>query len=35
MRDGQIISDRGNEHRRTARQEIDVLNEAELEAKLA
>jgi putative ABC transport system ATP-binding protein len=35
MRDGQIISDTRNEHRRSARQEIDALNQAELEAKLA
>jgi len=35
MRDGQIISDTRNEHRRSARQEIDTLNQAELEAKLA
>jgi putative ABC transport system ATP-binding protein len=35
MRDGQIISDARNDHRRIARQEIDVLNDAEVEAKLA
>ncbi len=35
MRDGQIISDTVNENRRIARQEIDALNQAELEAKLA
>jgi len=35
MRDGQIISDTRNENRRSARREIDALNQAELEAKLA
>ena len=35
MRDGQIISDTRNENRRNARQEIDALNQAEWEAKLA
>ena len=35
MRDGQIISDTRNENRRSARREIDALNQAEWEAKLA
>jgi putative ABC transport system ATP-binding protein len=35
MRDGQVISDTHNEHRRQAREEIAALNQAEQKAKLA
>jgi len=35
MRDGQVISDTRNEHRRSALEEIATLNQAEQKAKLA
>ena len=35
MRDGQVISDTHNEHRRLAREEIAALDQAEQKAKLA
>jgi putative ABC transport system ATP-binding protein len=35
MRDGQVISDTQNEHRRLAREEINALDQAEHKAKLA
>jgi putative ABC transport system ATP-binding protein len=35
MRDGSVISDTRNETRRSAREEIDKLNQAEQKAKLS